>query len=99
MLGSHAGFLHENQELVPSVLVSCVLCIDKATTRGIYYFSFCFFQYMFFFQLPYLPEFAIEMNDFHMLGAVYKVLISRDDPYNDAFSKFYQYYWQRCQLK
>ena len=29
---------------------------------------------MFLFQLPYLPEFIIEMNDFKMLGPAFKVL-------------------------
>ena len=37
--------------------------------------SFFFvFQYFFYFQLPYLPEFTIEMNDYKMLSMAFKVI-------------------------
>ena len=34
-----------------------------------------FLQYMFFFQLPYLPEYVVEMQDFKTLENMFKVLI------------------------
>ena len=35
---------------------------------------FFVFQYFFYFQLPYLPEFTIEMNDYKMLSMAFKVI-------------------------
>ena len=47
-------------------------------TDNIDHFFFFLLQYIFFFQLPYLPEFFIEMNDFKMLGPAFKVLADLD---------------------
>lgn len=33
-------------------------------------------QYMFFFQLPYLPEYFLEMDDFKVYDEVFKVMIN-----------------------
>ena len=67
-LSSTLAYLHPSASLTSTSLTSTSLTSTSLTSTSLSY-SLTFLQYMFLFQVPWLPELMISGRDYHALGA------------------------------